>query len=308
MSDKQIAAQAYTYIAIDRGYFTDEGLEVELVPTSGGTDSTLQLVTGQVEFLDTALTASLLNAIARGVGARAIMSSARVMPGDRSTGIVVRQDLIDSGRYRTPEDLKGMKIAVQSPGGATWYVAQRALALGNVSTADIEFVILPFPDALAALAGKTVDAAFEVEPFISTGHDQGIAKLVVSTAEAAPGSAGPIVVVDEKYARNNPDLVRRFVTASLRGLRDYYRAVQLNEGSRDDVITSIVTHTAMKDRQKIEHIALSFVDPNGAIDVQSLAEMQAFFLDNGQQPKPVEISQFVDRSYLDYGLARLGHI
>jgi ABC-type nitrate/sulfonate/bicarbonate transport system substrate-binding protein len=62
-----------------------------------------------------------------------------------------------------------MKVAVQSPEGSTWYIARGALALGNVSPADVEFVILSFPDVLAALANRAADAAFEVEPFISMG-------------------------------------------------------------------------------------------------------------------------------------------
>jgi NitT/TauT family transport system substrate-binding protein len=169
-------------------------------------------------------------------------------------------------------------------------------------------VTLPFPDALAALANRAIDAAFEVEPFISMGQDRGIAKLVVPTAEATPDGQGPMVVVDEAYARNNSEVVRRFVIASVRGLRDYYRALQPDQDGREAVITSITSHTPMKDRRQIERIALSSVDPNGVINLQSLADMQAFFIDNGQQPKPVELSQFVDRSYLDSALARLGHI
>jgi len=226
INDKQIAAQAYLYLALDRGYFHEQGLEVHLVRVDGGTDVTAALAAGDIEFADTAPTAPMFNAISRGVRVKALLSTGLSRPGDHSNGIVVRQDLIDSGRYRGPADLKGMRIAVQTPGGSTWYVAQQALARAGWAAADAEFVILAFPDALAGLAGKAVDAAYEVEPFITTARERGIGQLVTPSADVVPNLQGPMLMVSTTYADNHTDVVTRFVTASLRGLRDYTRAVE----------------------------------------------------------------------------------
>lgn len=77
-------------------------MDIDLVRIDGGTDVTAALIAGDIAFADSAPTAPLFNALSRGVALKALLSTGVARPGDRSNGIVVRQDLIDSGRYRGP--------------------------------------------------------------------------------------------------------------------------------------------------------------------------------------------------------------
>lgn len=305
INDKQIAAQAYLYMALDHGYFQQEALDVASVRMDGRTDVVAALAANEIDLADTAPTAPLFNAIAQGVRVKALLSTGVVRPGDLSTGIVVRQDLIDTGRYRSLRDLTGMKIAVQTPGGSTWYVAQQTLANAQLSPEDVQFVVLSFSDALAALATKAVDAAFEVEPLITSAHDRGIASLMIPTADAAPDLQGPMLIVTERYAHEHSDAVQRFVRAAVRGLRDYDRATTSSDLAHGDLVPMIARHTAMQDERLISRIAPSRVDPNGTIQVASLDKLQQYFVKTGQQTQAIDIRGLVDMQFVDLAVAQL---
>jgi NitT/TauT family transport system substrate-binding protein len=95
--------------------------------------------------------------------------------------------------------------------------------------ADITLTVVPFTEMIAALANRAVDAAWVVEPFVTIGTVQGVSKRVVPMAEAYPGAVTMVVMLSPVFARDQADAARRFVTAHLRGQRDYYRAFLKDE-------------------------------------------------------------------------------
>ena len=107
--------EAGLYLAYDRGYFAEQGLRVELITASAANSSSdllAQVAIGELDLATSGMTAAVFNALNRGIGVSGLLPLNVVAKGDRSTGIVVRQDHLDSGRYKEAKDLKGMKIAV----------------------------------------------------------------------------------------------------------------------------------------------------------------------------------------------------
>jgi NitT/TauT family transport system substrate-binding protein len=308
VADGGTVAHRGLYIGLERGYFADEGLEIDRIPTTAQTDNVAALVTGELHFASGGPDPIIFNAVQRGVGVRVVLYNIQIGAGDRSSGFVVRKDLLDSGRYRELKDFKGLTVSLPSDGGFQHLFVQRMVAPAGLSLADVETVVLPFADAPAALANKRVDASFVAEPFITVAQSQGSAELVAPMGDVYPGVPGNVLSISPVFAERQPEAARRFVAAYLRGQRDYYRAVQLNEGGRDDIVQILIKYTPIKEPRLYEGLLTSPVDPNAVMDPRILNDVEDWYVRFGTVQQKVDVSQVLDRSYADYALARLGRL
>jgi NitT/TauT family transport system substrate-binding protein len=298
-------AERGVFIGLERGYFAEEGLEVELVPYSG--DQIPALLTGDLDIGVGGATPGLFNAAQRGVGVKIVSYLIIVGRDDDSSAFVVRKDHVDSGRYREPKDFKGFTVALVTAPLSQLYL-EKLLAPAGLTLADVETTPLPFPDMVPALANRGVDAAFLAEPFISVVETQGLAKDVMPMGDVWPGVVGSVMMMSPQFAEQQPEAARRFVTAHLRGQRDYYRAVQANEGGRDEIVQILIKYTPIKDPRLYARLLTSPVDPNSELDQRPLDEIQDYFVRIGLLPQRIDVGQVLDRSYADYALQRLGRL
>jgi NitT/TauT family transport system substrate-binding protein len=113
-------------------------------------------------------------------------------------------------------------------------------------------------------------------------------------------------VLSPVFAQQQPEAARRFVTAHLRGQRDYYRGMIKRDGSRDEIVEILTKHTDVKDPAQYARMGTHGVSLNGEIDEQVLSDMQDYFIRYGVQQQKVDVAQVLDRSYLDYAVQCLG--
>ena len=104
------------YIADKKGYFGDEGLDVNITTFRSAANMVVPLGTGQIQAGAGSASAALYNALARGIRIKIVADKASSAPGYGATKILVRKDHIESGRYRAPGDVKGMRVAMNAPG------------------------------------------------------------------------------------------------------------------------------------------------------------------------------------------------
>jgi NitT/TauT family transport system substrate-binding protein len=303
-----IAPEAGLYIAIERGYFRDEGLELELVPFRSGADQMAPLATGELQMGDGGLDPSLFNAVQRDIGVKIVGHNAMATPGDASAALVVRQDLVDSGQVREIKDLQGLTIAVHIEGTTAQLYVERSLARAGLTRDDVRFTIVQLPEMIAALTNKAVDAAWEIEPFVSVSEARGVARALVPMAEAYPRAPTMIVMMSPQFAAQQPEAARRFVTAHLQGQRDYWRAFVKNEGGRDEIIEVLTRYTQLKDPAQYARLGWHGVDPNGELDLAVMDDLQQYFLEIGSQQQKLDLARVIDRSYLESALGRLGRV
>jgi ABC-type nitrate/sulfonate/bicarbonate transport system substrate-binding protein len=251
------------------------------------------------------MTAAVFNALNRGIGIIGLMTLNVVAPGDRSTGIVVRQDHLENGRYKAPRDLKGMTTAVLTNGGSGHYNVLRALQLAKLGPTDIDLTFLSFPDAILGLANKSLDAAFEAEPFIQAAEARGIARLAIPASETSLGLPSIALFANSGFAAKNREAVQRFVTALLGGQRAWSAAVRRGV-DRDKLLASLQAHTPIKDLDRLQALNFPIADPNGGFDPGALDELQKFFIASRAQQKLYDSRKVFDPTYLDYALTRLG--
>jgi NitT/TauT family transport system substrate-binding protein len=302
----RLVGEAGVFIALAKGYFTAEGLDVELVPFRTGNEMTPALATGELAFAQLAPDPSIFNAVARGIGLKFVGYSVIISDKDTSGGWIVRQDLLDSGRYRGPEDLKGMVLPIGGPGGIGQVWTERVLARGGLTLDDVQLTTLSFPDQPAAYAGKSIDAGFLVEPFVSVAELQKSATNVVPSGEIYAGVVPFVLSLSPVFEQEQPEVVRRFVTAWLRGQREYYRAYIKGETDRAEYNRILSEYTPIHDEALLLRMATSTIEPNNRMDPRTVDELQDYFVRYGTQQQKVDLSKVLDPSYGEYAVQRLG--
>src|ERR1700760_4210899 len=109
-------SDAPIYIADKLGYFSNEGLTVTVSNFRSASDMAAPLGTGALDAGAGSPSAGMYNAVSRGGRIKIVADKASSLPGYGATKILIRKDLIDSGRYKQPSELKGMKFAMNAPG------------------------------------------------------------------------------------------------------------------------------------------------------------------------------------------------
>ena len=122
--------------------------------------------------------------------------------------------VLKDGPIKEPKDLEGKTvIAVNTLKNICEVTYRKSLSDMGVDDSTLKFTEVPFPDMNAALEAERVDGACVVEPFVSqgkAGKAKGIDPFYVNTA---PDLTVATYFTSKQYAEENPDVVKRFVTA-----------------------------------------------------------------------------------------------
>jgi len=303
----QGASDAGMFIAEEHGYFREQGITLDCTNFASATEMVAPLAAGQLDVGGGAPSAGLGNALSRGVTLKIVADKGSTPPGFGYAGIVIRRDLWDSG-VRTPADLRGRKVILNTVAGSSMEAAlDRALRDYGLTTADVELLALAFPDMAAALANRSADAVYPIEPFVVLPVDQGSGSLWARTDEWYPGEQIAVLLYSSEFAEAQRDVGRRFMLAYLRALRDYNDAFQKgDQAKRRDVVDILIRNTPLKDAALYEKMAMPGLDPNGRVNLQALEQDQEYYLRTGKQQTPIDLTQVVDSSFADWAVQQLG--
>ena len=296
-------SDAGIFIASDRGYFRDEGLDVELVPFKAAPQILPAIATGEVQASGSAITPALLNAFERGIAMKIVADKGQVSKGFGFAAIGIRSDFAD--RIHDFKDLKGLKFAVPGKGVSSATQLGIALKLGGIEPKDVELVELGLPEMVAALGNKSIDGATLLEPFVTLAVAKHIAVRWKGMEDFLPfkGQNG-VIIYSQRFAEEHPEAAKRWMVAYLRGTRAYIDSVR-NGKDRDAIEAILAAHTPVKDPALYAKMAPTGFDPNGRLEVKSLEADQDWFIKLGLQQQRVDLSKIIDYQYVDAAVANL---
>jgi NitT/TauT family transport system substrate-binding protein len=301
-------SDAPIYIADKKGYFAAEGLAATVSNFRSAADMVAPLGTGELDAGAGSASAGLYNAVLRGVRIKIVADKASSPPGYGATKILLRKDVLDSGRYKEPKDLKGMRFAMNAPGVSNTATLNVLLKSAGLRYGDVETINMPFPDHVAALKNKAVDASASVEPGPAIAIKNGFATLLKSDDEIIPYHQIAVLLYSEKFARN-ADVARRFMRAYLRAVRFYNGALadgHLAGPNADEVISILSASTPIKDPAVYKSITPTGMNPDGHVNVKSLADDLAFYREQGLIAGEIDFNTLVDHSFVDAVVKELG--
>jgi ABC-type nitrate/sulfonate/bicarbonate transport system substrate-binding protein len=201
-------------LGIEKGFFRDEGIDLELRVVFGGPEIAAELDAGRLPIGELG-TPPGLTAMANGARFRIVGSGVR-------RGAVLY--LVARKEFCSFADLKRARLGVLSKGSCSdWYMRELLRARGLDPEADVTIVGLGqrYPQVLTLLSHGDLDGAIIAEPHVSTGEAAGHIKvwLGVNSCDFAPRMQWTLMVANDNLLRDEPDLVHRVVSACRRSYR-----------------------------------------------------------------------------------------
>jgi len=210
-------------IAAEKGYFREQGLDVEIKAFPGSSDAANALAIGALEILASGPNPMIFNAKQRGIDLTIVATAGQHSPGHGSISFLMRRDHVESGRYKSPADLKGMKLASGLAAPSSWFVSNLAQQSG-VSEKEFEIVQLGLPNVIAGLGNKSIDAACINEPHATLVLKKVNGVRVMSMDKFRPNFPNGWLLFGAGITKRNPEAGRRFLIGYLKALRDYRQA------------------------------------------------------------------------------------
>jgi NitT/TauT family transport system substrate-binding protein len=299
------SGSAPVYIALERGYFKEANVDVELVNFPGGAQMIPSIAASQVEIANTDAGAGLLNAIARDLPAKFVADGASCTVGHCTASFLVRRQLVDSGDYKDVGDLRGKTVNTFTPGSTLYMYLYRMLDKAGVKPTDLNLQVLTFDQVLPAFTTGAMDASWQIDPFTTQAVAQGMGAKVGDAAELLGPQQSTVIVYSPTFATQQLEVGKRFMLGYLRGIRDYDDAF-VNGKNRDAIVDILVKYTNLKDPSLFAKIGLPNFDPNGKIIIDSLKANQDWYVGHGDVPTPIDLDKVYDTTFIDYAASQLG--
>src|SRR6266705_44988 len=269
-------------LAQGKGYFTAAGLEVSFAVGRGGVDVAKQVGAGNAPLGGIVADGPIM---VRGNGVP--VKIVAVFGGKGFMQLVVRED---SG-IEKPADLKGKTITVMSYQDTTFYALLGLLASAGLTQDDVNIqAVGPTGVWEFVAAGKSAGMA-GVPDWIPPVQAAGVKVKVLPTDEFFPHMAQAIAVSDQ-VIKDKPALVRAFVKAALRGMKD---VMDDPNKAADDFVKFVPEWTGKEGAIKAAlNYYATLVYPGqkvlGEINVERLTKLQDYYLAKGiiRQKTPVD--------------------
>jgi NitT/TauT family transport system substrate-binding protein len=206
-------------IAEQKGYFKAEGLDVELQDFPGGARALQALLGGSVDIVSGAYEHTITQQ-AKGQNIEAVFLQGKY------SAIVLVMNKAKAAQYKSPADLKGMKIGVTAPGSSTNMFVNVLLAKVGLKPDDVSIIGAgATAGAVAIMQRGELDALANLDPVISQLEVNGFTSVVdTRTAKGMQdvyggAYAAGCIYVPVEFAKKYPNTMQAFVNAMMRALR-----------------------------------------------------------------------------------------
>lgn len=280
------------YTALHRGFFKDEGIDLEIVFMPANLASTAVL-NGDVDYN---------GAVTGTIGAAVRGQPMKVLLFTVAKPLLF---LVSKKEIKDVKQLKGKKIAGSSPGGSATLIADKVLRhYGLEPGRDVS--LLPMGGAAASryavLETGVVDASFLSVPENIIALDKGFNELVFAgdVVEFPQNGFG----TSEKKLKENPDEVYRMVRATLRGLQFVW-----DRGNHEAVTNVMMKQWRVSDRkmagEMFRHVN-RVLTKDAYVKPESVQVLVDLARESAKVTKPVSAADIVDYSFLDKARKELG--
>ncbi len=280
------------YTAQHRGFFRDEGIDLEIIFMPANLASTAVL-NGDLDYN---------GAVTGTIGAAVVGQPMKVLLFTVSKPLLF---LMGKKEIKEPQQLRGKKVAGSSPGGSATLLATQALRhFGLEPGRDVS--VLPMAgnaaSRYAVLESGVVDASLLSVPENIIAQERGFHELIFlgDVVEFPQNGFG----TSEKRIRENADEVYKMVRATLRGLMFIH-----DPKNREAVIDILMKQWKLSDRkmaaETLRHVS-RVLTKDAVVKLESVQVLVDLARDSAKVSRPVPAAQVVDFSFVDRARKELG--
>jgi len=280
------------YTAFHRGFFKDEGIDLEIIYMPANLASTA-VQSGEIDYN---------GAVTGTIGAAVRGQPMKVLLFTVSKPFLF---LVSKKEIKDVKQLRGKKIAGSSPGGSATLIAEKVLKhYGLEPGRDVS--LLPMGGSAAGryavLETGSVDASFLSVPENIIALERGYNELVFAgdVVEFPQNGFG----TSEKKIRENPDEVYRMVRATLRGLQFVW-----DKGNQEAVTNVVMKQWKINDSRMATEIfkqVTRVLTKDAYVKPESVQVLIDLARESAKTTKPVSVTEVVDYSFLDKARKELG--
>ncbi len=298
----RFTSHAASFIAFERGYFADAGLDVEFVFFQAAQPMAVAIASGDIDYAVTAVSGGLISLAQKGA-IKVIGGALSEEAGIDGQKILVSDAAFQAG-IKSPKDLDGKAWAVTQAGSSFHYMGSKIAAAEGI---ELKFKPLQKVGAIiGALKSGQVDAWSIVPHIAKPLAGSGAVHAIGNVADYIPNYQVTTVFTSAKNASDNRDQTERFLKAFGQGVDDYAAAMIDKSGGDagvDDMV-DLIHKYVYTDRPR-EKAAPSIINgtmrinSNSALNLASIEDQLKWFQDSDLVDSSITIDTLVDQSYVD---------
>lgn len=276
------------YVAIEKGYYRDEGLDVS-IDYSMENDNTVLVGTGKLSFAVVS-------------GEQVLLARAQELPvvyvaawyQQYPVGIVAKK----SSGITSLADLRGKKIGLPGLYGANYIGGMALLDSAGLTANDVTLDSIGYNQVAALVAGQDDAVIIYTANEPVQLQNQGVDYTLFKTSDALDLVANGLIT-NEDTLKNNPELVKKMIHATLRGVE--YTVDHPDEAfeiSKKFVETLASADQATQKQVLLNSIEMFKTDHYGYSRPAAWQNMQDILLKMGLLTSPLDLSQAFSNDYL----------
>lgn len=301
----RFGSHAPSFVAFERDYFAEEGLEVEFVFFQAAQPMAVAIASGDVDFGLTAMTGGLINLADKGA-IKIVGGALQEEEGIDGQMILASKQAYDDG-LTSPEKLAGRSFGITQAGSSFHYMAHKIAEKAGFDPAEIKLQPLQKVGAIiGALKSAQIDAWTIVPNIGKPLADSPEVEAIGWVADYIPNYQVTTVFTSAENVAERPALVEKFLRAFSKGVADYNAALvdKTADAQEAEAITRIIAQYIAPD-QPFEKAAVSIrngamrISEGAKLNITSIEDQLNWFKSEGLVPESVTLDDLVDTSFVE---------
>ena len=300
-----LVSHSPSIIAEGKGYFAEQGLEVEFVPFQAAQPMAVAIASGDVDFGMTAMTAGLISLAEKGA-VKIIGGALQETPEIDGQKILVSKAAHEAG-VKTPGDLAGKRYGITTAGSSFHYMAHKIADKEGFERSALELVPLnAVPVVIASLKSGQIDA-WSIVPNIAAGLTKsGEVFEIGKVSDYIDGYQVTTVFTSADNVANNRELVEKYLAALSKGVADY-NAAFVDKTMSDEDSTEVVgmIHKYVYSDRPIDaadpaiRAGAMRINEDAKLNVSSIEDQLEWFKSENLVPAEASMDKLVDTSFVE---------
>jgi NitT/TauT family transport system substrate-binding protein len=287
------------YIATERGYFADVGIELKFIDFDSPGPVPVAVVSGSADIGSTGVSAELYALAGQGA-LKLIAGQAHEAKGYQVNAFLVSNAAAAAGLTRF-DQLAGHTVAISQVGSPVHYAASQVALKNGVALDRLRFLPLQSnANIVSAVTGGTADTGVVPANVAAPALARGDVKLLGYVGDQIQWQSSAVFITPATGDKRG-DMVKRFLTALRRGLRDFHAAFSAPDGTRRDgptapaILAILEKYTGLSEAQI--RTGIPYVDPEARLDLASIAHELAWFTSQKMLKGPITVDDVIDRRF-----------